>query len=81
MYAQFSLLSPKAKLERLPAACLSLQHYAHSCSLWETSMGPYPEHVKCDDPRDECTTCTGTWDGAVFDYLFHIETDPLETVR
>ncbi|CAM9165733.1 unnamed protein product [Ectocarpus sp. 8 AP-2014] len=48
------------------------------CSLWETSKGPHPDNVKCDS-GDPCTSCSSTCDGPLFDYLFHIETDPLET--
>ncbi|CAM9107927.1 unnamed protein product [Ectocarpus sp. 8 AP-2014] len=65
---------------RTPLCCLSVAPtlFAHRCSLWETSKGPYPDNVKCDS-GDPCTSCSSTCDGPLFDYLFHIETDPLET--
>ncbi|CAM9850249.1 unnamed protein product, partial [Ectocarpus sp. 6 AP-2014] len=50
-----------------------------SCVLWETSKGSYPDPdtVECS-PNDECT-CISLCDGPVYDFLFHIDADPLET--
>ncbi|CBJ29740.1 Formylglycine-dependent sulfatase, C-terminal fragment [Ectocarpus siliculosus] len=51
-----------------------------SCALWETTKGDYPnpKTAECDS-NDACDSCTNQCDGVVFDFLFHIETDPLET--
>ncbi|CAM9878722.1 unnamed protein product, partial [Ectocarpus sp. 8 AP-2014] len=50
-----------------------------SCVLWEISKGSYPDPdtVECS-PNDECT-CISLCDGPVYDFLFHIDADPLET--